>query len=200
MAATPIKPLLKSRQDWHIYWVFTDKDFINEVKLLKNRPKGTLVGDSEWRRPYKELGKKYCVPHQDIYRFKKSGFNAIGIAIGHVGRNFVLYDEKYQIFQAFLAPNITHREFSALWASIRDKQKNILKLPETKRKHPEDTLLIYSVFKARSNGQTFTKIFQLYQEGKLYGGNKITTNKFAGADDLKKYYYKYKPINPTSNT
>ena len=94
----------------------------------------------------------------------------------------------------------TIKDVEAIWFMIKEKQKEIkkrLNFAKIQSQAGENPKLIYAIYKQRlkdKNGKrkTYTKIFKLYQDGKLprYTGREKQYN---SAESLKRYYYTHGP-------
>lgn len=104
------------------------------------------------------------------------------------------FDEEVGKFTVFLNADVKQHEIQVLWENLQRYRKNI-DSQQLKLKSPDDSELLYAIFKSRVRGLTFPQIFKLYRSGKLPSYADKPTNQFQTEFDLKKYYSKYyKPI------
>jgi hypothetical protein len=188
-----ISKFLKTTKHWHLYYVYSDPDFISRINKLKNPPSGSDRIDSDWRVPYQKLAEEFSINYIDVYRFKMHGMNALLIGVGIIGSGIVMRHKDIDAIQVTLKKDITQKEYYALWGKIKEVQTKVLKVRPTKRKAPDEHQLIYAVYRARKRGLTFRKIFSEYQNGNLDLYFNMPTQKFSSEDDLEKYYRLYRP-------
>lgn len=92
-----------------------------------------------------------------------------------------------------ISPRASKDDFINSWPDIEVFQSLLWDDHKpTKNKLPLETDLIYAVFRARRKGMPFSKIFRLYQDGKL-PKYEHSTGQFNSADSLARYYRKYQP-------
>ena len=88
--------------------------------------------------------------------------------------------------------NLKKSDLDDLWRMIA-LAKASRGIPLTRNRHPENPDLIYSVFKARMEGDTFRTIFHKYDDGTLIGYKDVPSGQFKSEDSLERYYRKYMP-------
>jgi hypothetical protein len=88
-----------------------------------------------------------------------------------------------------LEASLTKRDFLVMQKWIRRYQKEHSIVTRYK-KSPQDTQLLYAIWKQRRNGLTFSTIFDMYRSGTLPLYSK-STSQYDTKDDLKHYYSIY---------
>ena len=171
----------KSAKDWHIYHVYSDPEFIVDFNKLD-----VFTDDTS------AIKKKYAISGHDLLFFEMRKHLYARENIERKGA--LLFDPRTHKQTLEFDYDISKAEFMEFWdefVMVRDKLVGKLK---TKRKSPENHELIYAIFKARTTGLTFAKIFELYSDGKLplYNG---ATPEYIDEDKLQAYYDKFKPKN-----
>ena len=184
---------LKTAKAMHLHWVYNDPDFITSVEELNPPPKPTYGADKKWKKPYEALESQYCLGPGDVIRFKLQGYRGILIGSGLTGYGWVWYNKKNDSIELAVNKKITKKEFISLWGRIKTIQTNELRIKPNKRKPPENSQLIYAVFKARKRQITFKKIFKMYQEGTLDYYSSKSSSQFKSEDLLERYYDRYRP-------
>lgn len=212
----PIYPRnnFKTAEDWHIYFVYTDNEFIEEVEKINKKhrkwaedsgekhpsgiPKFPKSKKREANKDWKFICDKYAVSDSDITFFVQGGFGggwdkktmAMNDVNAKVEENmgFVYEEDGRMIVE--LESYITYQRYHDLWKNVLEHKKKLLTKP--RRRAPESPKLIYAVFKARKKGLSFPELFRLYSSGKLpyFRGS---TNQFKDEESLERYYDKYKP-------
>jgi hypothetical protein len=193
------KPTFKTAQEWHIYHVFSDPDFKKEINSLSER-----IASKE---QYQKIAAQYLIPTSEVYSYHS-------LAISRIVKDsptpqdrpysFTYDDEKHK-YLIELEDSINKVSFEEIWSHIEsmrlvvtttvnmDRITRVTRSSKTtkKEKPPQETDLIYAIFKARKQN-TFTWIFDKYREGSLplYKGS---TTQFKSSDSLERYYDKYKP-------
>jgi len=173
----------KGARDWHIYYVYNDPDFIEEINRLD------LASDRD--KEYEKIAESFAINIQDVFFFDMSR---------------ILYTEKNVARKGIITPDfvnkkmmltfdftMTKAELMELWEEFEGLRKGLARAVRAKRKPPEYPELIYAIFKARKTGRTFKDIYGVYSRNELphYSG---ATTRFQGEEDLERYYNRYKPV------
>lgn len=89
-------------------------------------------------------------------------------------------------------PFTSRAEVLEQWQKFESIRASMFPVKPTKRRTVQQPDLVYAIFKCRQRGETFAKIYTLYETGKLpgYGGS---TDTYVGEDALEKYYQANKP-------
>lgn len=179
-ASKYINSKLKSSKDWHVYWVYQDPEFQKDTNNIKSAIKK------------RQITKKYAISDSDLnfYNIQKL---LPGGAIRINNKSNLTYNAKKGLFSLEFEPSITKAEFLDNWKSFTSTWQLIYNTNnKTRRRAPENTQLIYSIFKARQKQNTFREIFTLYSTGKLecFDG---PSSQFKDEESLERYYRKYSP-------
>lgn len=172
----------------HTHWVFKDPEFMQD--LLDD----ILYGA---RRPEGYYRKKYFIPEALINSYIVDLLERVP---NHIGVFDISNNRINKTISIKFSEKVTKKEYDTAWEFIQWYKRERLGLIPTKkrRRSPENTKLIYAIFKARQQEptMTFKKIFQLYQDGELplYNGSRNLTSE----DKLERYYDRYKPNMPDS--
>lgn len=202
----------KSAEDWHLYYVFNDKDFIAEIDFLNDKydelahnsglkypngiPKLTVKQAKSATKEFSDLRRKYSIDEIELMYFVQGGFGSgfkgdiiadVDEAMGRV----LMVDDHIEIT---LNKQITHKRYLELWREVQSLKK--LLNAKQRRRAPESHALIYAIFKQRMNTVSFSNIFRQYSEGNLQGYSG-SINQFKSEDSLERYYDKYKPLEKT---
>lgn len=196
----------------HVYQVFNDPDFDLDIKKLQKQfdklyyPKISLKTDYldnhlllDDKEIIKVLADKYCISLADLglYAdgFYEAGTHDFGKLVYEYGGFITIGSEYYENMTFFyaLGPKTTLQQIADEWDYIQELMGTIWYNTNTKSKSPENPALIYTVFKARAKGLTFTEIFRKYQAGELIGYNGTNTKQYSSEDSLERYYRKYMP-------
>lgn len=180
--------LQKSRaaETWHRYHVYHDPEFIKDIKALPKRKLSNIPGEYDSYDDYRRLGEKYGI-RPDFVDFVHERDWTDFEPNKNIGINIVHQNPKYPGFIASLDIDVTKEQMLDVYKEIQRLRQEI-KIPNKKYKKPEDTKLLYAVFKARKNNMTFRAIFSDYQQGQLPLYKNMPTNKFSSEDELEKYY------------
>lgn len=188
------KPKHKSAAAWHRYWVFSDLEFLKDLhdQLFEGQEK-----------PDDYFQSTYFISQADIHGF------IVGLESDEIEPNNTLYGITNSVRDKTItirfSQDITRQEYEQNWVFLRwyrDRVLHITPPVSKKQKAPENTKLLYAIFRARNGKKptTFREIFRNYQDGKLpyYEGGGNTA--FKSEDSLEAYYQKYKPVKPITYT
>lgn len=160
--------------------------------LVMNDPE--FLKDMEAGLSHEELKKLYGFGPEDTlmsiesYKLFKKGF------VPFTG-GWMKQDETTGEFTILLKSDIKKHQMEELWHYMQRRRQINNFTEQSKVKAPEDSELLYAIFKARARGSTFPQIFDMYRTGELPSYENKPTNKFATEFDIKKYYSKYyKPL------
>lgn len=191
----------KTKEHWHVYWVINDPEFKKEAfaandysraKYWKEKGivKRTAEHKSEDQRIVDELRKKYCISQEALDKYW-----AFDQMRGDFDEPLISseVDSGSDSIVVRFRSDITRDDYVASWNDIQRHLKlHGYKTSNNRRKPPQETKLIYAIFKARQRGNTFNQIFWQYQQGNLPGYSGSSTQ-FISEDSLERYYRKYKP-------
>lgn len=203
----------KTTSEWHTFWVFEDKEFISEVSnLVKWQDEAIAkygVGKAnyyksdehtEFKKRSKDLANKFALKRDDVSRFIMENrsyeysmykpFNSFSTPIFSISG-----DDKE--FEVTFPGNITYEDYISSWKQIvefRANHKGFESIKPGRRRAPDNTQLIYAIFKARIRGLKFREIFKLYENGILPYYEGKSNIQYKDEDSLESYYQKYKPI------
>ena len=90
-----------------------------------------------------------------------------------------------------VSQDIKHRDLISMYGAIKAEAKNEGH-KNTKLKTPKDPDLLYAIFKARTEHNSFPVIFKLYESGQLMN-NKPTKLCFGTPKELADYYHVHYP-------
>jgi len=197
----------------HAYHVFTDPEFESDVADLRSKierlyypnisletsyyDRHILQAD---RLPIKEVADRYRITLEDFGFYAdgyfhegytgfgtdiylEGGFKTIEAAESEYMSVYVI--GKYTTLEA-IRHDWEYAKFSSAVKQLR------LEEVASRKRSPNYPELVYAVFKARMQKQTFKTIFTLYENGELplfHGSGKQFTNE----DSLERYYRKYAP-------
>lgn len=190
--------------DWHAFWVYHDPEFIqenddvNKACGVKLKTVGiwdnSLVPDNklaEFQELQASLIERYRISQYQLDRFnsrpvvyaKQYNYNIESIELNDDGN-----------FHIVVNPSITKDEMTKSWQALR-KLVAIYGLEDkdTRRRPPDDTRLIYAIFKGQQRGLSYSKIFKLYQDGELPYYENGVTNQYSSADSLEDYFVHHRP-------
>jgi len=207
-------PKIEDAAITHKRCVFADKEFIKSTRAIAAR-----LGVSK-KKPVEKImlgGKYYIVVGDDAERVatKTEGeqleklASEFGISLADV-LDFMNNTHKSPIYE-YMKPRVeakywppdgitvkvpidaTKQDYINQWEQI-EVLKAVFhrKRKAIRHKPPENYPLVYAIFRAKSSGRSPKTIFDLYKAGKLplYKGS---NSQYAVADDLERYYRKYKP-------
>ncbi len=180
-------------KDWHLYWVLKDPEFQEDLAKLHDYFKTASTDEKTYGTKKYELMRKYAFTESDytVIEFdlrSKGIFNTF---------KYLEFDKASEMVKVEFSPKITYKEFVSGWKIIKNYLiENGLKTNK-KRKPPENTRLLYSIFKARQKDPpiTFSNIFKLYQVRQLEYYKDGNNRQFNSEDSLERFYNKYKPDN-----
>lgn len=189
----------KSARDWHIFHVYNDPEFIIDMKEFASyfEADAKPVDEKILMQKYVSLAEKYMITRPDIYYFQLNAYERYSFINSPSGA-IVYYSEPAKQIIIRADPNITRMQFYKLWRRVV-AERNDNKIKATKRKPPDDSRLIYAIFKQRQKNVTFTEIYSMYQAGKLPLYEDGPTNQYDSKDKLERYYNSHKPDNFYSN-
>ena len=169
---------------WHRYWVYKDPDFIEAVKNLPKRVLSDLLFED-----YQRIAQEFEIRQSDVDFVHERPFATYtpeDVVASGLGYTFKI-DKKY--FFAKMNHDITKRQFLHLWAQLQF-YKTSMGIKKTKNKPPENTQLLYAIFKARKR-YTFNETYIMYKNKSLpyYLGK--GTSQFNSEESLERYYRKY---------
>lgn len=141
----------QSAQDLHVIHVYNDPDFQADIK---NIGKDSATKDEDMAA----LSRKYFVSVNDVQLY----FNGLltSNSVRRQVRPFDLRPDGKGHWLAWISGDISKEDYMNMWADLKriKARKNNGKLP--KNKPPKYDDLLYAVFKARQDGDTFPTIFK----------------------------------------
>ena len=197
------KPSYKSAEEWHVYHAYHDPEFKNAISKLGGSTASMVA--------YRSIAADFAVPALDVRRYHQNLLTPIPSepSVFRMPKYAVRFDQAEQKYYIEVPANINRTAFEEIWESISLKRQRVDTYTDgtrfqarqgdtTKRKPPQETSLLYAIFRARRK-LTFTEIFKLYQDGRLplYHGS---TAQFKSPDSLEAYYHKYMPGKPKATT
>lgn len=164
----------------HIKFVESDPEFIEALSDLPEYSESTT-------EQYQDLAVKFAIYIDELLYIKASN------VMSDYKKSYVVVPTKNRAgaVVVIIDPQATKQEFIDSWTEIK-RVRESLDVEPTKRKPKEKSELVYSVFKARRNGESFKAIFDKYKSRKLVhytGSNK----QFDTHEELKWYYSKHRP-------
>lgn len=160
----------------HVSHVYEDDDFIDEVRGITNDNEREKIA-SKYQISVDEIA-WYINPHRregELYRSKKKPFKAAEREDGTLTIQFDI--------------NITKEDYLEAWNQWIAPLKG--KAPQPKL--PVHNKLLYAIFKAREHrGETFSYIFQQYENGTLPGYSGSNKMFASSQKKLEEYYRKYR--------
>lgn len=187
---------LRTQRELHVYHVFNDPEFINEVERLnadfeitasKFGHKGTA---EEIGKRYEAIIKEFAVNRGDIDFFMAELHKQGSTRRQH--RCEIIYNADTNSYTAQLKPDVSKDDLEEAWQYIQ-RINGLRKISKTRRRGFDDPQLVYAIFRAKKSGKSFPAIFTLYQEGKLPHYENKPRNQFSSVEYLKRYYYRYSP-------
>ena len=183
---------LKSSEQWHLYLVYSDPEFVATVENLAEPPDSPFA-EGDWRLPYKDLSREYKVSYLSVYLFKMHRLEALVLGAKLLPAGLVRYNEREGVIEIKARKDIVQQEFYELWKQVDSIKQNELGLKPTKRKPPENPQLIYAIFKAKKSGLTRKQIFNKYKSGELDYYRHKPSIQFDNEYSLDDYYLNYQP-------
>lgn len=182
------EPNYKTAAEWHRYWVYHDPEFIRD--LYSDLFDGT-------ERPEGYYQARYYISHNDVHTFVIQGTDDKPANLS-VRKLDHLPDER--IIVVGFSESVTKEEYEKAWHVFKwYREKRLAIFPTHKRKPPENTKLIYAIFKARNPARpkTFSRIFKEYKQGSLPYYIDGPSSSFNTQEELERYYYRHRPIIPS---
>lgn len=201
---------LKTAEDFHLYYVFKDKDFRKAVfeleslseLAMRNSNETHLNGlprlDERYFEPLaaqaRAIEDEYCIPRGSIDYFTQF-IDDNGRISPKIEENMgqVVFDvaDKSGLIKLELQPYITEAQFIKLWEQV-ESAKHYLKA-KPRRRTANDPELVYAIFKARMKKKPYSEIFELFSQSQLphYTKKHVQINT---KESLKKYYARYRPL------
>lgn len=189
------KSSFKTLVQIHLFNVYKDPEFIRKVKNLPPIPAALerAAKGLGWRKPYEDLAHEFHIKYIQVYLYKGHGMNALLVGANLLPKGIARHNSEERLIELKLMENITQEDFYELWQEVDRIKREDIRLIPTRRRPPDDTDLIYAIFKARKKGLTFKQVFQHYQDGSLEYYLDKPRNQFASEDALQAYFYKYRP-------
>lgn len=178
-----------------MYWLCEDKDFLEDMAAI------LTFTSSRWKAMTDDEGAKFGQMVRDIqakYSITEGEFESVYAAYHRISNfDFPFRYIETQGDEVIVAipGSITRAEYLQAWSEVEDMliREEVRQARNTsRRRSPENTQLIYAIFKARKRGKKFSEIFELYQTKQLDQYKKSSTQ-FSSSDSLERYYNKYKP-------
>ena len=191
--------------DIHVMYVYDDPDFIADLAKLEDehgsdieqaiiRTGSTKSDDvyayfsplaNEWRITEPEVANAYNGTHIGNRLVRES--NEQPMLVDWSG----LYNEQHFTVD-FNIDKLRKDHLEELWRIVAERKSKLSKGKLKRNRTPENDKLIYAIFKARKQGQTFTQIYLDYESGNLngYTGNGAT---LGSSDELAHYYRRHEP-------
>lgn len=193
-----------SAQEWHLYYCFTDKDFLRDIEKMRKSfeelPKETDQTRffPHWLKlslapQWKDFLDKYSIDMAEAMLYLRGDWKK-GFVFAKLEENmgWVRINEQNKTIEMTLTSFITRDRYLKLWKEVA-KSKTTLASNSTRRRAPEYPELIFAVFKARRFGKkTYSQIFSDYKNKRLKGYTGPTL-RFDTKDDLKAYFLRYNP-------
>jgi hypothetical protein len=191
----------KTRLQWHYYWVLHDPEFRREAYNVSDyerskywKTQGINIRGAEQiaedEKLVVKLLEKYAVPREIFDRslagdLKRSSFEPVVSTV---------VDEANNVIEVRFRADITKNDYIEGWDDVYSHLKlHGLKNTKSRSRSPDETQLIYAIFKARLLGMTYRKIFELYKSASLPYYESEATGYFLTQEDMERYYQKYRP-------
>ncbi|USN96468.1 MAG: hypothetical protein H6797_05390 [Candidatus Nomurabacteria bacterium] len=185
----PIIPSqLRTRGDWHRFFVLNDEGFINDVYSKVRRVNGKKNLSDE---DATTIGSAYAINVLDIHNYVARGSRGQWVPPSDYFTvqqspdspdKWVVVFDKSAMQQDFLN---AYEQFD--W--FRSKQHP---LDFMRRRAPEQPALIYSIFTQRRQGKHWGEIFKMYQNGTL-PGYEGSASQYTHQKSLEAHYNRYRP-------
>jgi hypothetical protein len=166
----------------HLRYVTDDPEF----KELANELPDWNCDDSGVVSQYQEVCDSFLLVCEELILYKKQGtldYEQIKVGVVEANSNGTVF--------VTVSKDAKLKDLTSSWDEIVDARKSVGAFPEIDR-GTYNPGLVYAMFRARSKGLTFKKIYDLYQSKNLplyNGSNKSYDNE----DSLQAFYDKYKP-------
>lgn len=180
----------KTKLEVHAYYVFNHPEWIEAATLLWKRFRTEKTDVNSQRELTEKLANEYCIPYDFVSKAWIEGPNS-ELSPNYLGS--VVDTENKEIALRFNA-SVTYEEYINAWKDVARHLRLHGLGRKTKRKLPEDSDLVFAIFMARKHGESFKKIFDLYQKGLLPDYIDKPRNQFASEDALERYYNTHKPV------
>jgi hypothetical protein len=177
----------KSTRDWHLYHVFQDPEFISDVQTLTWLQKRR---DTRAIPFLQAMTKEYAITQGEIGIYKVSSRIPLN---PYDKRAWLDLNDDGSISIKFNIENVTIADIQECADAVQCLQSNIWNIRPTRRRAPNETNLIYSVFKERQRGLSFPAILDLYAQGKLPGYSGSRTQ-YLSDRSLEMLYRRHKPM------
>lgn len=212
--ANPYKHIRqKTNDEWLLYWVCEDPEFkqlmVDYFDQFESKTK-VVNGKVEINLTHEERNYAENIRQTALTKFglSENEFDTIQTG-GHTQGSFdfpfeYLGYNKDGSVNIKIPHDIKRSDYIAAWPEVLemvrpepvsspfdDEEPTAIKA--MRNRAADDTLLIYSIYRARKEGFKFSKIFNLYQHGRLSCYVGMPTNQFTSEDSLERYYNKYKP-------
>lgn len=185
----------KTSSDWYMYWLCEDKEFQDDMAAILE------YASSRWTAMTDEEGAEFGRMVRDIqakYNITEGEFEAVYAAYHHISNfdfPFRYIETKGDEVVIAIPGAITRDDYLEAWDEVEDMliREEVRETNGSRRRSPDNTQLIYAIFKARKKGKKFSEIFTLYQDGQLDQYHEKSKTQYKSSDDLERYYNKYKP-------
>lgn len=191
--------------DIHVMYVYDDPDFIADLARLEDEhgsdieqaiiSTGSTKSDdvyayfsplaSDWRITESEVANAYNGTHAGKRLAREPNEQPM-----LVDWNGLYHERRFTV--DFNIDKLRKDHLEELWRIIAERKSELSEGKLERNRTPENDKLIYAIFKARKQGQTFTQIYLDYESGNLNGYRGSKTS-FDSWDSLARYYRKYKP-------
>lgn len=188
---------IKTYRDEHYSRVYNDTDFKNDLAELRNQHNDNIATATDTTarlRHFEPLANKWHITPDEVDSAYEGG-EPDGSLLHGLNEPAMIVDvdafkTQDRITVDLDLVNLKKSDLDDLWKMIA-LAKASRSIPLTRNRHPENTDLIYSVFKARMRGETFPTIFRQYEDGTLIGYKDKSSGQFKSSDSLGRYYRKY---------
>lgn len=198
----------------HVYCTFNDGDFRKEADTLKSEIEELYYPHITFKTSYDDkhlllddklsiadFADKYRITIEDAGFYLDGYFHSGYIEFGNIPHvdgefKYIQPGETEDRLVYAIGAYTTLDDIRADWPIIEEYRK--LQYPRlaekrVKKRAPENPTLIYAIFKARSKGVTFPRIFSMYEKAELpgYSGS---SSQYSHSKSLERYYRKYTPV------